>query len=280
MARISTVAERIIRIVGCSRRSVCLAFLAGLLLAHPATAQQETERPQGGFVFCYQDTELFPNYMGAGTAVPETRPGVNIELVDLVGEQVDVPVHYVRYSWNRCLALMTAGRVDSVIASYTDDRAEIAVYPMAGTVPDAERRLTTSGYYLYHRKDSQQWDGERFADPDITIAAPLGYSIVRDLNRLNMAVVEASTTEGLLNLLIYSRIDAVAAPGSTADAIRRNDVTKYASIVKDPAPLRQSPYFIVFSKQFAETNPALVERVWAAVPNVRRTYRASLLEAY
>lgn len=246
----------------------------------PAISQDADTAGRAKVRFCYQDSELYPNYTGTGSAKPSILPGVNIELYDLVAKKAGAQVSYSRFSWNRCVALLTAGRVDSLIASFNPERVRFAAFPMINGQPDPEKRITTSGYYLYHLGNRPLWDGTKFVDPSITVAAPLGYSIVRDLMDRNINVVEAGTTAGLLKLLRVGRFDAIAVPGSTADTIIRNDITQFAMIVKDPAPLRKSPYFIVFSKAFAAGNRALVEAFWNTVPDVRTRFRDQIIAKY
>lgn len=261
-------------------------IIAAVVLLWLASTEAQSQDTSRAFLatptirFCYQDTELFPNYIGEGASKPATAPGVNIELYDLVAAEVGASVAYMRYSWNRCLALLTAGRVDSVIASYTEERARIADYPMANGLPDSNKRITTSGYYLYHRGSEPFWDGSRFLKSAITVGAPMGYSIVEDLSQRDVKVLEAGTTASLLTLLRYGRIDAIAVPGSTTDALIRNDVTQFAMIVKDPVPLRQSAYYIAFSKTFAEEEAALVHAIWDALPAVRTENRERILATY
>ena len=265
-------------------RTFALAFVASVGVQLAALAQPYQAPivdPKTTIRFCYQDIELYPNYMGEGAEVPSEKPGVNIELYNLVAANAGAAVQYFRYSWNRCIALLTAGRVDSLIASYNTERASLAKFPQANGQLDASKRITTSGYYLYHLKnDTTYWDGEKLLDPSISIGAPLGYSIVNDLRAMNANVTEAGTTGSLLNLLLYGRFDAIAAPGSTTQAMIRADITRLINVVRDPAPLKQSAYYIVFSDSFAARNPALVEEIWNQSKLVREQFREELLLKY
>jgi polar amino acid transport system substrate-binding protein len=250
------------------------ATLFGFVLTIPVSGQPVH------FRFCYQDTELFPNYIGRSSAKPTENPGVHIELLELITSEAGASVSYMRYSWNRCLALLKAGKVDSLIASYNTSRAAIAAYPFKDGALNTDQRITTSGYYLYHQGTTPLWDGKNFLKPNIVIAAPLGYSIAADLKAKNLKVMEASTTEQLLSLLYINRIDAVAAPGSTADAIIRREANRYSGIVKDIPPLKQSPYFIIFSHGFYAHNKKLVETIWKTSETIRQSHRQALVEKY
>lgn len=260
-------------------------FACVLVLGTQSTAGYAAELTVGKnrptIRFCYQDTELYPAYLGNGREVPSDKPGVDIELYQKIAEQAGGSVTFIRYSWNRCLALLSAGRIDSVISSFRPERAKIAKFPMRGDGPDPGKRITTSGYFLYHLdKGVTYWDGQKLLDPSISIGAPMGYSIVADLQKWNANVTEAGTTKGLLNLLRYGRFDAIAAPGNMTDAIIRREITLFSEIVRDPQPLKQNPYFIVFSESFTKNNPSLVERIWQNTETVREEFREQILLKY
>ncbi len=252
-------------------------------LSIPATASEQTSgnQDQPTIRFCYQDTELYPAYLGNGSEVPAEKPGVDIELVQKITARAGSSVSLLRYSWKRCLALLSAGRIDSIISSFRPERAQLAVFPMKGDQADDSKKITTSGYYLYHLNTGNTfWDGKNLMDPSISIGAPMGYSIVADLRRMNANVMEAGTTSGLLNLLSYGRFDAIAAPGNMTDAIIRQNITRFSDIVRDPEPLTENAYFIVFSKTFAEQHPSLVKSVWQNTEIVRQALREELLLKY
>ncbi len=230
--------------------------------------------------FCYQNKELFPNYMGEMDTKLASKPGINIELVDRIALNLNLNVLYVRYSWNRCLALLKAGRVDSFIASYNEDRAEYAVYPMAVDGLDIEKRINTLGYYMYHTAGSPIWNGNRLTDKKAMVAAPLGYSIVKVLRDRGINVIETGSPEDVLKLLLHKRVDAIAAPGTTADALISANMTKYSDIEKDPIPITERPYFIVFSQNFAGLNPVLTKAIWQQTLYVRTAYRQQLVDKY
>jgi len=238
------------------------------------------ENTPAAMTFCYQDKELFPNYMGETNAKLVSNPGINIELVDQIASELNLNVRYVRYSWNRCLALLKVGRVDSLIASYNKDRAKIGVFPMAGDSPDAAKRINTLGYYMYHMTNSPVWDGQGLVDNKTVVAAPLGYSVVKALRGLGIDVIETGSPEDVLKLLRYKRVDAIAAPGTTADALIRADITKYSDIKKDPIPITKRPYFIVFSQKFSGQYPELTKAIWQQTEVVRIASRQQLVYKY
>lgn len=255
----------------------CACLLCNVALRN-AYANENTEQQ---FTFCYQDIELYPNYTGNSARVPERDPGLIIELVQKASASVGLTPTFVRFPWKRCLALLKLGRVDSVVASYRKERADAAAYPMIAGEPDDEKFLTISGYYLYQLRGTvDHWDGHMFSSPDIIIGAPLGYSITAELKEKHPNIVETGTAESLFQMLQYSRIDAVAAPGVAADAILHRQSNSYAAIRKIEVPLKMNHYFLVFSHQFYKENTDTVVAVWHASPNVHKSEIAQLQQKY
>ena len=71
-------------------------------------------------VFCYEDKELPPSYMGNGLVVPKERPGAAIEILRRADKLLEsISIKYVRKPWQRCLYELKKNKIDAVIASYT-----------------------------------------------------------------------------------------------------------------------------------------------------------------
>lgn len=259
---------------------VMLLIFWGNISGNHVHAEESGNTPRN-FSFCYQDVELYPNYTGVGTEAPLTNPGVNVELVQLAAQASDMTVSFVRYPWKRCLALLKLGRIDSVIASYRKERLDSLVYPMTNNQPDASRLITLSGYYLYQRRGtSALWDGQAFVDTNAIIGAPLGYSITAALREQGLNIVETGTTESLLHMLLYGRLQAVAAPGAAANTLLRQNAEEFSAIEKVEAPIRINHYFIAFSHAFFDKYRDAANKIWQASPNVYRENMARLQMKY
>lgn len=258
-----------------------IAACAALTLSAATWAEAQDADILQPFVFCYQDIELFPNYTGPSADVPEENRGVVVELVERTALQAGLKPVFVRYPWNRCLSLMRQGLVDSVVASYQEERLPSVVYPLSGGEPDITKLITFSGYYLYQRAGNpDQWDGTRFTSADLIIGAPLGYSITTELKNQGHEIVTASNTKGLLQMLAHGRLGAVAAPGAAADNLIRSNPDIFGEIRKVAAPLKINPYFIVFSHAFHAAYPDRVSRVWNLSLEMYRTHFATLQIKY
>ncbi|WP_247659603.1 hypothetical protein [Pseudoalteromonas sp. MMG006] len=81
-------------------------------------------------LFCYEDKDVAPMFLGVGQEVPIDQPGASIEVLRKLDAELDgVNVAFVRKPWRRCLNDLEFNKVDAVIASYRPGRERIAAYP-------------------------------------------------------------------------------------------------------------------------------------------------------
>ncbi len=99
------------------------------------------------------------------------------------------------------------------------------------------------------------------------IGANAGYSIVSDLRRRGIEVVEVKTTEQNFMKLQLGRIAGYAQQDITADLIVESG--QYEEIVKLPIPLATKDYFLMFSHQFMEQHPDIAEQFWTKIGELR-----------
>ena len=92
--------------------------------------------------------------------------------------------------WSRGLELIKASLADGIInASYNDERAAYAIYPMKAGKPDPAKMLRLAEYFLYKNKNSTiTWDGTKFAGIDGDIVSISSFAIVKDLRKMGIAV--------------------------------------------------------------------------------------------
>jgi polar amino acid transport system substrate-binding protein len=230
----------------------------------------------------YEDKTQFPYYMGDTERVLE-KPGAAVELVKLLEERVPgLRIQFSRYPWKRCLAMLETGQVDGIFnASYNPERARIGEYPWKSGQVDPSRRLTTISYHLYALPDADLgWNGEAFEDPDLEIGAPLGYSIVKDLEHLGVSVMRVRSSRQSLQLLIAGRVHAVALQSVTADFLLSRNADPLPGIVRIDPPLKTKPYYLILSQEFKAANPELAEQIWNAIGELREEKLEALAQPY
>jgi polar amino acid transport system substrate-binding protein len=230
----------------------------------------------------YEDKTQFPYYMGDTQRVQE-KPGAAVELVKLLEERIPgLQIKFSRYPWKRCLAMLETGQVDGIFnASYSPARTRIGEYPWKNGQVDPTRRLTTISYHLYSRPNADLgWNGKAFEDTDLEIGAPLGYSIVNDLENLGVSVMKVRSSRQSLQLLDAGRVDAVALQSVTADFLLRRSTDQLEGIVRIDPPLKTKPYYLMLSRQFKSANPELAEQIWDGIGQLREEMLETLSQSY
>ena len=199
-------------------------------------------------------------------------------LLQMVKAKLGLNFDYVGLPWKRCLSEMQEGHVDGAVgASFVAERQVMGAYPTdAQGRPDPTRRLAMNGYHLYVPKGSDLgWDGQHFSNLHGPIATIVGYSIIEQLKASGATVYEMgggeNQTLGLFQLTIGGHAQAAAMITAGGDAVLHNHPEIAAQMVKYPVPLAEKPYYLMFSHQRVEADPALTERIWSAMAEVRDT---------
>ena len=231
-------------------------------------------------VIAFEDKQQFPNYLGNSTEIDPAKPGIHVELVQMTAAEIGVELELVRQPWKRALDNLKKGEVDGVFSgSFSKDRMDIGVYPMAGDVPNEDLRIGTTSYSLYKAKGSPVgWDGKAVSGLAGSVSAPAGYSIVAELKKMNVPVEESPSTAQDLTLLKAGRVEAVAAQEVTADQILKKP--EFASVEKVSPPLVTKSYYLMFSHQSMAKDPELVRKFWATLAKNRAAKADELAAKY
>lgn len=242
------------------RYSTCML----LALSLPAFARDSV-------TLCYEAQDVLPWRTEKGG-------GLNFELLQLVGQRLDVHFDFQSIPWKRCLAQLKANAVDGAFAvSYKPDRREIGEYPGGGNA-DAAKRMHTDTYVLLRRKGSKvEWDGKHFNNLDGAIGFQLGYSVGDVLRAHNVEVDEGSQrADELARKLIAGRVAAAAIGGSDAAGLMRGPLG--AQLEQLPVPIIEKPYFLILSHALVASRPQLAGRIWSEIEKVRNSAAYKKLE--
>lgn len=261
-----------------------LRFLKALvLLALTPSAWAQTVT----MTIAYEDKAQPPYYLGDMNEVPETRPGVAVEMVKALESKVPgLQIRLTRAPWKRCTTELGSGAYDGIFnASYRPDRLAIGWYPTVdGTrtgVVDSSKRITTISYGLYVLKTSNAtWDGRAFRNLEGLVGAPLGYSIVGDLQALGVTVHEVPGTRNALDMILGGRIAGAALQEVSADALIRAFPERYGRLRKVPKLIASKPYYLMLSHRFVEAHPEMAQRIWTALARIREREFKRLISQY
>lgn len=235
----------------------------------------------------FEDKEQPPYYMGDSKNVLSEKPGLAVELVLLLGDMIDdVDIKLQRMPWKRCTHMLGENKIDGAFnASYKKSRLSLGWYPTKdgthGGEVDTSRRVTTIAYSLYAKKSSNlEWTGSNYDILKGKVGAPLGYSIVGDLNKMGVTVEEAPNTESNLRKLKGNRLQAVALQDVTADAMIKSMPHEFGGIVKLEPPLKTKPYYLMLSSDFVSAHPELAQKIWDTMKLIRETKYDKLAAKY
>jgi len=226
---------------------------------------------------CHDDADSAPWLM-------KEAKGLNIVLMESAAAKAGVKLDIAILPWKRCLSAVEDKSMDGAIAaSYKDDRAKFAVYPMSGDKPDESRRLHNEEYSLYRAKGGNiAWDGNKFSNLTGTIGAQRGYSIIDNLKKWGAKVDEGGALpKDNMKKVIGGQVQAVALTTQEGDLLL--SAPDFAGkIEKLSPPLIQKPYYVIFGKEFYSKNQKVVDTLWANAATIRESkdYKAKVLAAF
>jgi polar amino acid transport system substrate-binding protein len=213
---------------------------------------------------CYEDATYFPWQLKDGH-------GLDNNLLEMAAIRSGVKIEMQALPWKRCLADIGYGLMaGGFSASYNQERASFAAYPMAQDKPDAKRRVRTDGYSLFRLVGSPvSWDGRQIQNLSGPVGAQLGYSVAADLRKLGADVEESPGVPELqLRKLLVKRVQLAALLTVEGDALL-DDAEFAGKIEKLSTPLTEKPYFLIINRDYYEKNKKSVDDLWAAVATVR-----------
>ncbi|WP_438465473.1 substrate-binding periplasmic protein [Marinomonas sp. PE14-40] len=239
--------------------------------------------------FAFEDKQQPPYYLGEGSKVLENQPGIAVEMLQILDKRMpEFEIKFIRMPWKRALYSLKSNRVDGIFnASYKTERLDFGWYPtkdfqLSGPI-DTDRRITSISYSLYHLKSSPiNWSGDWQDLKTELVGAPLGYSIVGDLQKKGIKVEQSSSTKSNLLMLSTKRMKVVALQTVTADSFlsSQSKNTNYNAIEKLSPPLVSKPYYLMLSKSFVAEHPTLSQKIWNEIKLIREEHSSALYTAY
>lgn len=216
--------------------------------------------------FCYENKEVPPHYMGEGLTVPKSRPGAAIEVIQRLGKTINnVDIEFIRKPWKRCLDELKKGKVDALIGRYSPERATYGIFPKQadGVLDDKLAFSRTMSCFIYDESLPLEWDGRELSVPrPMGAAAPRGYSLVKDLRKLELDIYETATIERAHELLFAGKVKL-----SVSNCALENK-PKY--IIEHPIPVSVTAGYLIFSKSFFTAEPNLASYLWRKLGTINK----------
>lgn len=252
----------------CALAKAFFCFVLGCLLSGVLPAAAAVSADASALKLCYEDQDSYPWVMSDGT-------GLNLQLLGLVEQALALRFEFVPVPWKRCLSGLERGIYDGAFASsYKAERLTLGRYPLDddGRL-DERKRLHTSSYALYRRKDSQVgWNGKEFRQFDGRIGSLSGFSIV-DFIREHGAEVDETSRDplALLQMLRHGRVQAAALQSLRADFLLQAHPQLAATIEKVKLPLEEKAYYLMLSNALVFADAALALAIWSEIERQRES---------
>jgi polar amino acid transport system substrate-binding protein len=215
-----------------------------------------------------------PYLLGDGARLLPQKPGLSVELLRMVGRELNLEVSFQRVPWARGLFLIETNQADGIFhSSFVEERTRFGAYPMKHGKVDASRRMMTQSYVLYKRKDSPlEWTGTQIRKlAGGRVAASRGFAVIKTLRKMGVTVEEGVTPAENLRKLVHRRVAAYAGMPNLVDPVIAQSPDTYADIVRLEPPIQHKPYYLMLSKAFAERNPDLAAAIWNKIGEIRES---------
>lgn len=166
--------------------------------------------------------------------------------------------------------MLAKGEIDGIpMASFSPDRAtHFGAYPMKNGQVDSTRKVFDGSYALYKLKHSPlSWDGKNSSEVNLPIAVNLGFSVAGFLKKHGLSILENSSAQANMEMLLAERVAGVAVFKSLGNDILKRD-PRYKAIIMLNQPLTTKPYYMMLSHQLVQSQPKLAEDIWSGAAKI------------
>ncbi len=216
-------------------------------------------------LFCYEDKELPPYYMGVGSETPKEMPGATIDIIQSLALSIDnLNISFIRQPWKRCLSDLGKSKVDAVVGNYRSERKKIGRFPLVNNMIDRRRSVSSQATCFVSEIEADfGWDGKRLkSNMQPTIAVPAGYSIISKIKTLPVVIHEALSVEQALHLLVEKRVDMAVSLCQIDEKDRLLKLTDHQTLKMIYPPIKIQRGYLILSHGFYNRQPELAEKIW------------------
>ena len=244
-----------------------MKYLLSIFCLYSVTLFAKNDDPTR-LLFCYEDKELAPYFLGIGAHTPPDKPGASIELLQHITQEIPhLSLTFIRQPWKRCLNDLKNNKVDAIIASHQLKRETLGVYPKLNNQIDPSRALSAHGTCFIKRSETPLlWDGQSLSGLiEPTIALPSGYSSLEQLEQLPVKVVQTDSANTAHRLLKEKRVDLALSLCKISEKSPHLPQSQYAELEIIFPPLVVKHGYLVFSYRFYDTQSHIAETLWQKI---------------
>ncbi len=196
--------------------------------------------------------------------------GMHIDIVTQALKNLGHKAAYSPLPWKRCLRMAQTGKYNAVIsASYKPERSEYMYYPPDAAFSSKSKwRITQVEYVVVTHIDSHYvFEGDIKTLPK-PVRAPLGYSVVDDLEAKGIKVTTApNITDNMVDLVRLRRGVVITPP--TNVKLMQQDPRFSNQLRIHEVPFVSKSYFMPFSKKNPKVNQEEMVRIWKEIARLR-----------
>lgn len=249
-----------------------------LLLIHIVTAKDT-------ITVVTLDAAYPPYLMNSGSSLDSVRPGIIIELLNHVAEELQIVFVYKRYPDLRCESLLKNDQIEFLGPwAFREERLNYAHYPMKNGEIDTSLILASGSFSFYVRKGSNiTWNGTELKGIEKPVGVLTNSSTIPILkNKYGLQIYDKAVRNIDQNIdrLLAKRVDAIVLLDEPAKEIIERDSIYLQEVIKLEPELLSMPFYFVAGESFFNENRELVQKIWQTLPSIRERYLARLIISY
>ena len=218
-----------------------------------------------------------PPFVYGDLDISAENPGVTIDILKLIEKKTDIKFNIHKLPWARVVKEVKENSLDGGFHfSFKEKRKSFVSYPIieGEDLPNINYSISNRSYVLYRLKGGTiRWNGESIifdSNRPANLAVIRGGSITGDLKSLGHNLVEVNSDKQMLQLLLFSRVDALVGLENMIDAkIKTFEPDQQILIEKTYPDVINKPYYLAFSKKFYQDHPKTVWEIWDTIKLIK-----------
>lgn len=251
-----------------------IRFLIGCALSLGITISMMGRSDAQGLRVTFGSTpESIPGVSADGDILDPARPGFRVKVISDSAARCKLSPKFLPLPWPRALEMLKSGGIEAIFAaSFNDERAGFAAFPLNKDQPDPSRAFRSQIYNLFVYNGSEMnWDGRELVSKDRRVIVERGSAAVELAKRFEAEAVQVSGYNSMLKMLSEKRAPGLIAVDSHIQSVFSKEPQLSKSIRRLTPPVEVRNSYVAFSKAFYSKHAEEVECFWKALADIRAT---------